>query len=108
MSLSKVRQLEIVVTEGARHYARCLLVPGVYRLGQERWNEVTIDEPSVSARHARLTFSEDGTVFIEDAESANGTFVDDEFADRPLVIGPGARVRLGACMVELRTLPGGE
>ncbi|HEV7402032.1 MAG TPA: FHA domain-containing protein [Chthoniobacteraceae bacterium] len=98
------RQLEILVSRGERHYARCLLVPGEYNLGQGRRNDIMVDEDSVSSSHARLTYLEGGGVYIQDAGSANGTFVDDEFADQPLFVGAGARVQVGGCCVVLRAV----
>lgn len=102
MSSSSIRQIEILVSRGERHYARCLLAPGEYTLGQARRNEIMVDEPSISSSHARLTYLEGGGVYIQDAGSANGTYVDDEFAEEPLFVGAGARVQVGGCCVELR------
>lgn len=104
MPSPSVRQLEILVSRGGRHYARCLLVPGEYNLGHGRRNEIMVDEPSVSSSHARLTYLEGGGVYIQDAGSANGTYVNDEFADEPLFVGAGARVQVGGCCVELRVV----
>lgn len=102
MPFASVRQVEILVSREGRPYARCLLNPGEYNLGQGRRNEIMVDEPSVSSSHARLTYLEGGGVYIQDAGSANGTYVDDEFAEVPLYVGTGARVQVGACCVELR------
>jgi pSer/pThr/pTyr-binding forkhead associated (FHA) protein len=78
------RQLEAVVrnSEG-RAIARCLLRRGRYVLGQEHKSEIAIDEPSVSASHARLTVLNDEEFFIEDLGSANGTLVNDRPVARP-------------------------
>ena len=102
MPFSREPQLEVVVYQGARPYARCLLHPGEYLLGQGRKNEIMVDEPSVSFRHARLTVLEQGSVYIQDAGSVNGTFVDEEFADHPILVKGGAHVQVGACQVVLR------
>jgi serine/threonine-protein kinase len=68
--------LEAVVQEDDRVIARCLLRRGRYVIGQERKNEIVADAASISARHARLTIADDDQFFIEDLDSANGTFVD--------------------------------
>ena len=102
MPFSRERRLEIIVYQGTRPYARCLLAPGEYALGQGRKNEIMVDEPSVSSRHARLTVLDQDTVYIQDAGSANGTYVDEQFAQEPLLVKGGARVQVGACRVELR------
>ena len=97
-------QLEIAVLLGTRIYARCLLGPGDHHLGHDRRNDISIDEPSISARHARLTIREDGAVYLIDAGSANGTFVDDEPALEALRVVRGARIQVGACSVEVREM----
>lgn len=68
--------LEAVVRLGGQTIGRCLLRRGSYIVGQQKKNEIVIDTPSVSARHARLTVVSDDQLFLEDLESANGTLVD--------------------------------
>jgi serine/threonine protein kinase len=68
--------LEAVVRQDDRLITRCLLRRGRYVIGQERKNEIMVDAESVSGRHARLTVASDEHFFLEDLESANGTFVD--------------------------------
>jgi serine/threonine-protein kinase len=97
------RQLEAVVRDPeGRAIARCLLRRGRYVLGQERKNEIAIDEPSVSACHARLTVVNDDEFFIEDLGSANGTLVNDQPADASVRLDTSARVRLGACTLDFQ------
>ena len=47
------------------------------RIGKSTDNDYVIpaDAPGVSRHHARLVREVDGRLFIEDADSANGTFV---------------------------------
>ena len=70
--------LEAVVRHGERTIVRCLLRHGSYIIGQQKKNEIVIDTPAVSARHARLTVVSEDQFFLEDLDSANGTFVDGE------------------------------
>src|SRR6188768_282430 len=97
------RQLEAVVrnSEG-RAIARCLLRRGRYVLGQEHKSEIAIDEPSVSASHARLTVLNDEEFFIEDLGSANGTLVNDRPVEGQVVFDTTAQVRLGACTLHFQ------
>jgi hypothetical protein len=54
------RHLEAIVRDPeGRQVARCLVRRGRYIIGQDRKNEIVIDEGSVSARHARLTVVSD-------------------------------------------------
>lgn len=58
-------------------------------IGRAADNDVTLDHPTVSSHHARLSWS-GGLLHVEDLSSANGTYVD------------GARVKTG------RTRPGAD
>lgn len=57
--------------------------------------DVRIDEPSLSRRHARLSF--DAHVTIEDLGSSNGTFVAGTrlVPSQPVLVGPGTTIQLG-------------
>lgn len=70
------KHLEVLVRDKDGHQvARCLVRRGRYMIGQDKRNEIVVDEPSVSSRHARLTIASESEIFIEDLESANGTLV---------------------------------
>ncbi|MDR1331839.1 MAG: FHA domain-containing protein [Tannerella sp.] len=45
------------------------------RIGKAKENEFVVDDPYVSRCHARLVKNDNGELFIEDAGSTNGTFV---------------------------------
>jgi hypothetical protein len=44
-------------------------------IGRERENDVVIDHPEISKKHASIRYHDGGDVFIEDNYSANGVFV---------------------------------
>jgi len=46
-------------------------------VGRDPGNDIQVDNPAVSGIHARI-WQEDGTIYIEDAESTNGTYVNGE------------------------------
>ena len=46
-------------------------------VGRDSGNDIQIDNPAVSGIHARI-WQDGGTVYIEDAESTNGTYVNGE------------------------------
>jgi hypothetical protein len=64
-------------------------------IGRSSDADVTIPIDSVSRRHAML-WQEDGTSWMYDLGSANGTFVDGAAASEPIPIVSGQRVRFGA------------
>lgn len=62
-------------------------------IGRSRDCDLTLKDPTVSGRHARLTW-QDGKILVEDLGSANGTFVGGKRIERAL-IRPGDDLRLG-------------
>jgi pSer/pThr/pTyr-binding forkhead associated (FHA) protein len=71
-------------------------------IGRVGGNDVIIDDPSVSARHARLRLA-GGVWTIADLGSVNGSRVDGEPVQQALPLAPGSLVRLGG--VELAFAP---
>lgn len=54
-------------------------------VGRDAVCDVIVDDATISRRHARIVIT-DGTATIEDLGSKNGTFVDGEAVDAPLVL----------------------
>ena len=71
-------------------------------LGRSPECDITVDHPTVSWFHARLSVR-DGVQEIVDLKSANGTYVDDLQVERSL-IRPKSRIRLGAARFDLSGL----
>ena len=63
-------------------------------VGRDPSCDQVVDLPVVSGRHARLARSGD-LIVIEDLGSSNGTYVNGQRVDRPLVVAAGDRIRLG-------------
>ena len=99
---ARSHQLEFVVAAGGRQFARCLLEPGEYRIGQDSKNEITLDEPSISAQHALLIMVDEEELYIQDLTSANGTYVDGGLAAEATAISTESKIQLGACVGSLR------
>ncbi len=102
MLQSPRRQLEVVVRNNGRHLARCLIRRGRYIIGQDRKNEIVVDEESVSSRHARLTVVADDEIYIEDLDSANGTFVNGERVEGMTRINAHCDIHIGQNTLELQ------
>jgi pSer/pThr/pTyr-binding forkhead associated (FHA) protein len=62
---------------------------------------ITVDDTYVSQQHARF-FSRDGSWFVEDLGSTNGTYVNDRRISEPAEVHAGDVVRLGKTVLELR------
>ncbi|MDR0758154.1 MAG: FHA domain-containing protein [Tannerella sp.] len=71
------------------------------RIGKAKDNEFVVDDPYVSRYHAKLTKNEQGELFIEDAESTNGTFVNSDRVIRKRITATDV-VMLGNYMLNIR------
>jgi pSer/pThr/pTyr-binding forkhead associated (FHA) protein len=98
-----VDDLRLVITSG-NDEGRSFRLAGVSTIGRDPSAGIVLDDAEVSRRHAVVSV-EESAVLIQDLESMNGVWVNDEriAAERP--IGVGDRVRIGATQLELRDGP---
>ena len=89
----------VIHAEGAR--ARTVAVSGNMVVGRAAECELTLDDTFVSQQHARL-FAKNGSWYVEDLGSTNGTFVNDQRLGAPAMVQPGDRIRTGTTIMELR------
>ena len=97
--------LEAVVYLDGRILSRCLLRRGKFIIGQERRNEIVVDDDSISGRHARLAVASEEHFYLMDLDSANGTFVDGRQIEAEVQISVENEVMIG--QVHLRFERGG-
>jgi pSer/pThr/pTyr-binding forkhead associated (FHA) protein len=71
-------------------------------LGRAADNTIQIDESTVSAHHARLSF-QGGQWWLEDLGSKNGTGVNELDLEEPMVVTYGDHIRLGNLHFELKS-----
>lgn len=76
------------------------LTDGSYVIGRSPNCRVRLNFPDVSERHAILTVR-DGRAILEDLHSANGTYVNGEAVDSPVVLDDGMVVQIGASMLRV-------
>ncbi len=74
----------LIVRAGAQAGARFPLVETLTRLGRHPESEISLDDITVSRRHAEIERTPDGYV-ASDAGSLNGTYVNQERVDRMLL-----------------------
>lgn len=89
----------VIHTEGAK--PRTVAVSGNMVMGRAPECELALDDTFVSQQHARL-FAKNGSWYVEDLGSTNGTFVNDQRLAAPAMVQPGDRVRVGTTVLELR------
>lgn len=70
-------------------------------LGRAGGCSIVLDEQYVSQVHARV-FIRDGSLFVEDLGSTNGTFLGNQKVEDPVELRHGERIRIGATTLELR------
>jgi pSer/pThr/pTyr-binding forkhead associated (FHA) protein len=66
----------------------------ITRMGRHPDSEIILDDITVSRRHAEIALSDAGFT-VSDAGSLNGTYVNQERIDVPLVLGHGDEVQVG-------------
>ncbi len=102
MPPSSRRQFEAIVRHSGLPLARCLLRRGQYVIGQDRRNEIALEEASVSGQHARLTVVSESEIYVEDLGSSNGTFVNGEPAHGLTPVALSDAIELGECTLEFQ------
>ena len=63
-------------------------------LGRGEHAEIRLEDPFASSRHARM-YEQGNIVVIEDLDSTNGTYLNEELLQTPRPLHPGDRVRIG-------------
>ena len=63
--------------------------------------DLRLEDTFVSQQHARI-FGKNGSWYVEDLGSTNGTFVNEQRLAAPAMLAPGDRIRVGTTVMELR------
>jgi len=69
-------------------------------LGRAAGCQVTLDDTYASQLHARV-FQRDGTVYVEDLGSTNGTYLNRTKVTGPMVLQRGDKLQIGNTVLEL-------
>jgi pSer/pThr/pTyr-binding forkhead associated (FHA) protein len=69
-------------------------------IGRDPASDFSIDDKTVSAKHARLAFRQ-GQWWVEDLQSTNGTYLNDEPVSSPLVVTSGDQIRCGQVLLDI-------
>jgi hypothetical protein len=91
----------LVVTAGSLKGTTIALGSAPILIGRAPECTLVLEDDYASGRHARLSLQH-GTWMVEDLGSTNGTFLGRNRVQDPVPIAPGAPVRIGRTVLELR------
>ena len=91
----------LVVTEGSLRGTTITLGQAPILIGRAPECTLVLEDDYASGRHARLSLQQ-GQWMVEDLGSTNGTFLGPNRIQAPTPIPPGASVRIGRTVLELR------
>jgi len=92
----------LVVTAGPLTGTRITLGEQAILIGRADDSTLVLTDDFASSRHARLT-NRSGQWYVEDLGSTNGTYLDQQRVQGPLLISPGQPIRIGQTVLELRS-----
>jgi hypothetical protein len=92
----------LVVTAGPLSGTRITLGEQAILIGRADDSTLVLTDDFASSRHARLT-NRGGQWYVEDLGSTNGTYLDQQRVQGPLLIGSGQPIRIGQTVLELRS-----
>ncbi|MEU8434318.1 FHA domain-containing protein [Streptomyces sp. NPDC029216] len=93
---------KLVVSEGTLTGTTVTLAGQTITLGRAHDSTIVLDDDYASSRHARIYPDRDGQWIVEDLGSTNGTYLDRTRLTTPTPIPPGAPIRIGKTVIELR------
>ncbi|MEU6573207.1 FHA domain-containing protein [Streptomyces sp. NPDC046805] len=93
---------KLVVSEGTLTGTTVALQGQTITLGRAHDSTIVLDDDYASSRHARIYPDRDGQWIVEDLGSTNGTYLDRSRLTTPTPIPPGAPIRIGKTVIELR------
>lgn len=74
-------------------------IKAVTRIGRRSENDLVLNDPDVSGRHARIRF-EDSAFLLEDLKSTNGTFLNGERISAPVRLATGSQIQVGGTQLQ--------
>lgn len=95
-------ELNLEVIEGP-DAGKQIVVDHAVLIGRAPESDLVLDDGEVSGQHARVTPSPDGSATVEDLESTNGTFINENELTGPSRLDPGDQLLVGVSVLQLRT-----
>jgi hypothetical protein len=95
------QRLRLKIVEPEESRGQTFELPGEVTLGRAPGCGVRVDDAFTSSLHARM-FRRDGSLWIEDLGSTNGTWVNAERVVAPVKLGRGDLVQVGGTVFEVQ------
>lgn len=92
--------LEII--SGSEQGTQLEVHPGVFKIGRQSGCDLKLTDSKVSRFHAQLEFRPDGSIFIIDQNSSNGTFVQGKRITAPTPINTGDTFQVGDTQIRIK------
>ncbi len=99
-AIAQRRPARLVVSEPASRRGTSYVLGVEATIGRAAGCQVPLDDTFVSQLHARV-FQRDGTWFLEDLGSTNGTLLDKRKVGAPVPLRKGDRIQIGNTVLEL-------
>jgi pSer/pThr/pTyr-binding forkhead associated (FHA) protein len=90
----------LTIVEPEQHRGRSFGLADELTVGRAAGCQVTLDDDYASQLHARI-FRRDGTLYVEDLGSTNGTYLNTRKVSAPMALKRGDRLKIGATVMEL-------
>jgi pSer/pThr/pTyr-binding forkhead associated (FHA) protein len=94
------RSPHLVVVEPAEQRGRRYDLGEEVTVGRAAGCQVTLDDTYASQLHARV-FQRDGSIFVEDLGSTNGTYLNRKKVSSPVAVKKGDKLQVGKTVLEI-------
>ena len=94
--------LEVVatMTEGRLRVGTVIPMKNITTLGRKEENSIILNDKFVSSNHARI-YIKDNNIILEDLNSTNGTFVNEQKVAGKIRVGVNDSIRLGSTVFKI-------